>query len=101
MQQILQAAINTVGVGYPKDGAGGSWIKNEPIASDRLISIAPAANSQKLVAFINGKATSRAPIWSGRMKLTMANIRPIPAKKIMIVPWAEKTCWNILELIMP
>ena len=50
------------------------------------MSTIPEQNSQKLVAFRNGKATSRAPIWSGTTRLMMPNINPIATKKIMIVP---------------
>ncbi len=53
-------------------------------------SSAPAAVSQKLVAFSAGKATSRTPSCSGTTKFISPTMNGIAMKKIMIVPWAEK-----------
>jgi hypothetical protein len=50
-----------------------------------LTSNAPAAVSQKLSAFITGKATSRAPICRGTTKFINPTTNGIAMKKIMIV----------------
>ena len=48
--------------------------------------IAPTRNVQKEKAFSLGKATSRAPIWSGMMKLKNAAPIGITTRKIIVVP---------------
>ena len=55
-----------------------------------LTSRAPVAVSQKLTEFRVGKATSRTPSWSGVTKFMNPITSGIAAKKIMIVPCAEK-----------
>ena len=47
--------------------------------------IAPARKTQKAKAFSRGKATSRAPICSGMMKLKNAFDSGMIARKIMVV----------------
>jgi hypothetical protein len=66
---------------------------NSPMPSEMLISSAPAAVSQKLSAFMTGKATSRTPICRGTTKLISPTKSGIAMKKIMIVPCAEHT-WS-------
>ena len=63
---------------------------NSPTTSERLTKSAPVAVSQKLVEFNVGKATSRTPSCSGTTKFIRPIINGMAAKKIMIVPCAEK-----------
>ena len=63
---------------------------NSPTTSEMLTSSAPVAVSQKLVEFSVGKATSRTPSCSGTTKFMMPMTIGMAAKKIMIVPCAEK-----------
>ena len=55
-----------------------------------MISMVPATVSQKLTEFRNGKATSRAPIWSGTMMFMSPERKGMARNRIMIVPWALK-----------
>ncbi len=66
---------------------------NSPTTSERLVSSAPVAVSQKLTEFSVGKATSRTPSCSGTTKFISPITSGMAAKKIMIVPWAENT-WS-------
>ena len=63
---------------------------NSPITSDTLTSSTPDAVSQKLTELSVGKATSRTPSCSGTAKFIRPTTNGIAAKKIMIVPCAEK-----------
>ena len=58
-----------------------------------LTSSIPDAASQKLTEFKVGNATSRTPSCSGTMIFIRPMMKGIATKKIMIVPWAEKT-WS-------
>ena len=60
------------------------------MTSDRLISSAPAAVSQKLTELSTGNATSRIPSCSGMTMLISPMTSGIATKKIMIEPCAEK-----------
>ena len=60
------------------------------MTSDRLISSAPDAVSQKLTELSTGKATSRTPSCNGTTKFISPMTSGIATKKIMIVPCAEK-----------
>ena len=66
------------------------YLWREWITSERLTNSAPVAVSQKLVEFKVGKATSRAPSCNGTAKFIRPIISGIAAKKIMMVPCAEK-----------
>jgi hypothetical protein len=58
--------------------------------SEILTSRAPVAVSQKLVELSVGNATSRTPSCSGTTKFMSPITSGMAAKKIMIVPCAEK-----------
>ena len=66
-------------------------MENLPITSEMRTSAAPAVESHRLTAFMKGKATSREPICCGMIKLIRPDRNGIAMKKIMIVPWDEKT----------
>ena len=51
---------------------------------------APAVVNHRLIAFMNGKATSREPICWGMIRLISPDRNGMAMKKIMIVPWEEK-----------
>jgi hypothetical protein len=57
---------------------------------DRLIRTALIAVIQKESEFRNEKATSRAPICSGTIRLNRPTISAIAMKKIMMTPCAVK-----------
>ena len=59
--------------------------------SDTIISAAPAAVRPRLIEFISGNETSRAPICSGMAKLMSPVRNGIAMKKIMIVPCVVKS----------
>ncbi|MNI98544.1 hypothetical protein D3C73_1574080 [compost metagenome] len=61
------------------------------MTNDRLSSMAPAKKSQKLTAFRRGKATSRAPIWSGITTFMSPKMKGIAMNRIMMRPWVVKT----------
>ena len=56
-----------------------------------MASAAPTVVSPRLAWFSTGNAMSRAPIWSGMRKFMKPVMKGIPTKKIMIVPWVEKS----------
>ena len=56
-----------------------------------LSMIPPKKNTQKLKALIRGKATSRAPTWSGIRKLANAAPIGITTRKTITVPCMVKT----------
>jgi len=60
------------------------------MTSEMLTRSAPVAVSQKLVEFNVGNATSRTPSCSGTAKFMRPITIGMAAKKIMIVPCAEK-----------
>jgi hypothetical protein len=64
-----------------------------PITSDTMTSPAPAVVSQRLTEFMNGKATSRAPICCGTTILISPVRNGIAMKKIMMVP-CELKIWS-------
>ena len=53
---------------------------------------APAAVMARLIAFISGKATSRAPICSGIAMFISPIRNGMPMKNTMMVPWVVKSC---------
>ena len=55
-----------------------------------LTSSAPVAVNQNPVELSVGKATSRTPSCNGTTKFMRPMMKGIPAKKIMMVPCAEK-----------
>ncbi|MNW70679.1 hypothetical protein D3C74_500920 [compost metagenome] len=61
------------------------------MTKDRLKSIAPRKNNQKVSAFRNGNATSLAPICNGTITLNNPNMNGIAMNRIMIVPCVVKT----------
>ena len=60
------------------------------MTSERLISSAPVAVSQKLIELSVGKATSRTPSCNGTTKFMSPITNGIATKNIMIEPCAEK-----------
>ena len=83
MSPITSANLVSVRGAYP----------NHPIAGDppvknqlRLRMSPPAMKHHKLSVFMRGKATSRAPICSGMMKLKKAALRGMITKNTMVVP---------------
>ena len=51
--------------------------------------IPPPTVSQRLIEFMYGKATSRAPLCNGIAKFIRPLRSGMPTKKTMIVPWVE------------
>ena len=62
---------------------------------------APAAVSPRLIEFITGKETSRAPICIGMTKLMTPVRNGIPMKNTMIVPWVVKSSPKWCQLKKP
>ena len=57
-----------------------------------MTSPAPDAVSPSETWFNTGNAMSRAPICKGTAKLISPVTSGVATKKIMIVPWVEKSC---------
>ena len=65
-------------------------LENSPTPRETMTSAAPAAVSQRLTEFMNGNATSRAPICCGTTTFINPIRKGMAMKTIMIVPWVVK-----------